>query len=151
MSLPGSVMVDDDIRGWAEQHAWWLHSANPTHPRYVRGYIDRRFVYLHRAVTGAKNGQSVDHINGNTLDNRRVNLRVVSHAENLQNRIRLQRNNTSGYRGVVWDASRQKWQARAKLKGKGVLLGRFSSKDEAREVVVQWRRKNMPFSEELTP
>ena len=41
--------------------------------------------YIHRLITNANKGQEVDHINHNTLDNRRCNLKVVSHKENRLN------------------------------------------------------------------
>ena len=72
--------------------------------------------YLHRLIgeriSGGPLGKSVvDHMNGDTLDNRRVNLRVVSHAENTRNRTKLNKNNTSGHMGVRFKADRSKWQA----------------------------------------
>lgn len=44
--------------------------------------------YLHRIITNAQKGQVVDHINHDTLDNRRENLRVVIHAENRRNSLK---------------------------------------------------------------
>ncbi|WP_131857418.1 HNH endonuclease [Bosea sp. BK604] len=46
----------------------------------------RRQMWLHRLIAGAADGEFVDHINGNGLDNRRANLRLCSHAENCANR-----------------------------------------------------------------
>lgn len=42
-------------------------------------------LYMHRLITGAPKGKEVDHINHDTLDNRRSNLRVGSHKDNMQN------------------------------------------------------------------
>ena len=58
---------------------------------------------MHRIVVGIDrfDTRQVDHINGDTLDNRRVNLRVVDASTNSFNRDR-QRNNTSGYVGVTF-------------------------------------------------
>ena len=50
----------------------------------------------------------VDHINGNTLDNRKQNLRIISNANNLKNRIKLPSNNTSGIIGVRYRKDRNK-------------------------------------------
>lgn len=46
-----------------------------------------RTIYLHRVITDAPAGMEVDHINHDSLDNRRCNLRVVTHKQNLNNRI----------------------------------------------------------------
>lgn len=64
----------------------------------------------------------VDHINGDKRDNRRANLRVVTFAENVQNRTRLPANNTSGIRGIVWDRNRSKWIAQVKNGWQNVSL-----------------------------
>lgn len=57
-------------------------------------------VYLHRLVTGAPKGRTVDHLNHDTLDNRRSNLRVGGQRENTQNRKGANLNSTTGVRGV---------------------------------------------------
>ncbi|HUB72809.1 MAG TPA: HNH endonuclease [Solirubrobacteraceae bacterium] len=88
----------------------------------------------------------VDHVNGNRLDNRRVNLRVASHSENMQNRHGLTATNTSGYRGVSWHKRRRKWIAYAQLDGRAYYLGYFDTAEEADEAVKAWRAEHMPFS-----
>ena len=45
-------------------------------------------------------GMVIDHINGNGLDNRRINLRICTHKENCRYRTKLQANNTSGFHGI---------------------------------------------------
>lgn len=106
------------------------------HPR-------RRQVYMHIQIMGAKH---IDHINGEGLDNRRVNLRRATVAENGQNRRGPQANSTSGYRGVTWDKARKKWLAQAGLNGKRYYLGRFVDPVEAARAAADFRREHMPFS-----
>lgn len=71
-----------------------------------------------------------DHINGNTMDNRRCNLRVVSNAINLQNRGK-QKNSTTGYAGVWYCKQTGKWGAELTRFKKKIWLGRFKTAEEA--------------------
>lgn len=72
----------------------------------------------------------IDHINGDGLDNRAVNLRLVSKRENNKNK-RLQENNTSGFNGVSFDKKVGKWHAYVKINRKRRTLGYFSLKSDA--------------------
>lgn len=82
-----------------------------------------------------------DHINNNGFDNRRKNLRPASHQMNLANRG-PQVNNTSGYKGVTWDKSRDKWKAQIKVMQKCVFVGRFDDKVEAAKAYNQAAKKH---------
>ena len=85
---------------------WWFEG------RYVanfKSYRDGKLkrtkkILLHRFILGLDkdNKSVVDHIDRNPLNNRKNNLRICTQVENQQNRIRVQSNNTSGYRGVSW-------------------------------------------------
>ena len=143
------TIVDADDYEWAMQYRWSLNDT---------GYVTRNAYYapgrklmsrLHRKILGLKFGdpREGDHENGDKLDNRRPNLRVGTKGENMQNRRGARRNTRSQVRGVIWDASRRKWAARAQLDGKTHNLGRFATIAEAEAVVVAWRREHMPFSE----
>lgn len=71
----------------------------------------------------------VDHINGNPSDNRKSNLRIVSHLENMQNK-KIYKNNTSGTTGVS-QLHNGKWKARIMVNGNEMWLGTFETKEEA--------------------
>lgn len=87
--------------------------------------------YLHRIILGAPKDMCVDHINGNTLDNRKSNLRICTNRENTSNRTKLGTNNTSGILGVRFDDRRNKWYADIQYKGKYIFLGYFNIKEDA--------------------
>jgi len=92
---------------------------------------DRPSMKLHRYIMYAKKGEHVDHINGDTLDNRKENLRICKHKENLKNQ-RIRKNNTSGYRGVYFNKSHKKWRAQIQDgEGNRKYLGSFSTPEEA--------------------
>lgn len=107
-------------------------------------------IYMHREVLGLGTrtlDNETDHINGDGLDNRRCNLRVVTHAQNMQNRPR-HRGSASQYRGVWLDKRQMVWRAEVNLNGKRYRLGSFRSEDEAGAVVADWRVEHMPFATE---
>lgn len=97
--------------------------------------LNRRKLLVHRVIWEMHNGtipdgMEVDHMDGNRSNNRIENLRIVSRSINNRNRA-MQSNNTSGYTGVVWIRSRQKWGARVKVNGKQISLGCFDSIERA--------------------
>ena len=101
---------------------------------YFSGNIFNRKYFAHRVAwaiySGAWPERQIDHINGNTLDNRIANLRSVTRQENGKNRA-IGTNNTSGTIGVYWSISRSKWAAEIYKNGRQIVIGRFKIKDEA--------------------
>jgi len=101
-------------------------------------------VLLHRWLLGIVDaGRAVfgDHVNGDKLDNRRANLRVVTPAEfsgNVRGRA------ASGYRGVYPTRSGSRWQARVKIEGRLLTLGTFDAPEAAAEVSRAWRLEHLP-------
>ena len=77
-----------------------------------------------------KKGEVIDHINGNPLDNRLSNLRAVSVSDNGRNRA-LSNNNKSGFNGVFFLQSSNKWRASIWTEGTFRHLGSFNTKEEA--------------------
>lgn len=84
--------------------------------------------YVHRRVVGAKKGEIVDHINGNGLDNRLSNLRIVTHGQNRQ-RSNCEPQGMSGYFGV--SLHKRGWKAAIWFEGKYISLGKFTNPQEA--------------------
>ena len=110
--------------------------------------VKRIYRYIHRFLTDPAHDECVDHINHNTLDNRRINLRIASSLENSQNLKGPSINNTSGVLGVGWDASRDKWRAQIQVNGINKSLGRFISISDAEAAVKEARAELHPFSKE---
>jgi hypothetical protein len=90
------AIVDDEDYEYLMQ---WVWRAKCRAGETIYAVGRRWALGMHRVIIGAGDGEEVDHINGNGLDNRKVNLRLCSRAENSRNR-RKQKNNTSGFRGV---------------------------------------------------
>ncbi len=89
----------------------------------------QKSVMMHRQLMGDA-APAVDHVNHNTLDNRRCNLRPCTISQNGGNR-RRGLNNTSGYKGVCFAKDTGKWQAMIGIHGKQVYLGQFSTPELA--------------------
>ena len=98
---------------------------------YARGWVEGKKVFLHRFLLGSPNGKRVDHINGDTLDNRRSNLRVVTHSQNVMNGRSHGDNQYSKYRGVEFNKTKRQWTARICVNYKRTYLGSFPSAIEA--------------------
>jgi len=78
-------------------------------------------------------GVVVDHINGDSLDCRRANMRICTNVENVRN-SRKRSDNTSGYKGVSIDKEtrlKKRWRAYINYKGKRMCLGRHMTKEDA--------------------
>ena len=84
---------------------------------------------MHREIMHAPKGMVVDHIDGNSLNNRRSNLRLCTVSQNHQNRRRTY--GSSKYKGAWWDKRRNKWVAAITFKGKYIYLGFFDNEIDA--------------------
>ncbi len=73
----------------------------------------------------------IDHINGNRIDNRIFNLRIVTRSENAINKKNLQSNNTTGFKGVWKRKNVDTWCAEICKDLKRMKLGSFESPEEA--------------------
>lgn len=115
----------------AETGLWYVFVGVPVLDD--KGYRKHRHTQLARLIKGLEPGNplEVDHINGNPLDNRRINLRVCPHAKNMLNR-RMSKNNTSGFKGVT-QIGPDRWVASIALEGRFYYLGVFDSPKKAHQ------------------
>ena len=98
---------------------------------YVNEYLmDSKGVKLHDYLFPHKDGLEVDHINLDTFDNRRCNIRYCTHQQNQINQP-VQKNNTSGVSGVSWYGPRNKYRARIKVSQQEIHLGYYGTFIEA--------------------
>jgi hypothetical protein len=85
------------------------------------------------------------HINGNPLDCRKENLRIVTHKQNCQNIHGLNKANKSGYRNVMWSKADNCWRVSLCVDGRRISK-HLHSKEEANRVAKELRRKYMPYA-----
>lgn len=110
--------------------------------RFTHGFYARtaKGLMLHHFILGRVAGKMIDHINGDSLDNRRCNLRHADAADNARN---CSRPMPHGYRGILFRAGMPKpWRARICVNYKKVDLGHFSSAIEAAKAYDAAARKH---------
>lgn len=87
--------------------------------------------YMHRLLAAPPHEDSVvDHIDGDSLNNRRSNLRLASRSQNQHN-MRLRLSSKSGAKGVSWNSRRNAWEARIQLQGRARFLGYHATLSDA--------------------
>lgn len=121
------ALIDDEDFDKVNKIKWHLGKCG-----YVMGTErkTRKRFYLHRFILNPRKGLIIDHINNDSLDNRKENLRICTQSENLRNRSKMKRNK-SGFKGVSWSKVRKKWIAQIALDNKSFNLGGFVNKKNA--------------------
>ncbi len=115
------IEIDDADLPLFSAHRWTIVRGG--HTRYATCRIGRKMHYLHRLVAGAPDGQVVDHIDGNGLNNSRANLRAVTQQQNTWNR----HNGTKvGRHGAYWNPM-------MRIEGKRLHLGMFPDEHTAKQ------------------
>jgi hypothetical protein len=116
------ALIDDEDFELVSRWKWRVHTKG-----YATCTGNR---LMHRIIMRAQQGQQIDHINLDKLDNRKSNLRLCTNSQNHMN-IKKYKGKTSKYKGVYLDKSRGKWAADIKLNKKKIRLGRFPTEDSA--------------------
>lgn len=125
------AIVDDCVFDDINQYKWYC-SAKGYAVRDFHEEGKRKSIRMHRLIMNAKGGEQVDHKNHNKLDNRRENLRICNNQQNHANRP-LDKNNTSGFRGVSLHKETGKWRASIQYNGKKISLGLYNNIKKAAE------------------
>jgi len=95
------------------------------------GKYRQTIVRMHRVIIGAREGEIVDHINHNGLDDRIANLRIATPRQNNWNTRKRRCNCSSKYKGVHWSREMRKWRARIKFNGRTILIGDYDDERAA--------------------
>jgi hypothetical protein len=105
---------------------------NATWNNKTHSYVAvRRGHKMSRLIMNAPRGMMVDHVNHDTLDNRKANLRICTATENARNTRVRQGNKSSIFKGVCWNERLAKWQAYIKLATRHLYLGSFAIEIDA--------------------
>lgn len=131
------TIVDAADYDWLIGWDWFAARSKTMNKYYAMRHSDtdygKRFsIRMHREILGLSlfDGNMGDHRNGDTLDNRRSNLRIVTPLQNALN-AGLRKDNSSGYKGVHWNPKANRWRSRISVSGKRVLLGDFLNPEDA--------------------
>lgn len=136
LSKTDYTLVDASDYEYLSQFKWWTFINRRNQFKYARTKINNKYVYMHRLLLGLTDPKvPVDHINGNSLDNHRNNIRIATTQLNAANRGK-QKNNTSGYKGVFkrnesYYQLKSKFRAMIRVNQKLIRLGTFDNPEDA--------------------
>lgn len=132
------ALIDDEDFEWVSRNKWisTTNGASARAGRWTRENGKRKFLFLYREILRHHGlldptKPEVDHINGNSLDDRKANLRPCTRVENMRNRWGSSKSRT-GVKGVSWNPANRNWNAQIGLAGKKVHLGCFKTAEEAK-------------------
>ncbi len=133
-----AVVDDEDYESLIlmKWHAWFNKNGDSfyAHHSVYRKGKSPTVIRMHRHLMNVTNPKiHVDHINGNTLDNRKSNLRICQSYQNNTNMRGLRSDNTTGFRGVgeYFYRADKKWTATLSVKGNKIRLGYFDTPEDA--------------------
>jgi hypothetical protein len=123
------------------KHSKEYYANFTTYTKPENGKRITKILYLHNFIMGNLDGYIVDHINHNTLDNRKENLRHIAKQSNETNRKSKNSNNKSGHRNVC--LVKDKWVVQLQIDGKNTKLKSFplDQLDEAGKFAEEMRQK----------
>ncbi len=125
-----SATVDDADFEWLNQWKWYCNNDYATR-KTLGGEKWRKKLSMHRVIIKALPHQSVDHKDGNPLNNCRSNLRFATDSQNQANRHKMRFTHSSLYRGVSWHSRKKKWIAHIGYKRKLIHLGYYKNEIDA--------------------
>lgn len=128
------VKIDHEDESICKRHTWGVRYAQKVKSFYAythkRSAEESYSMPIHRFLMKAPVGLMVDHINHDTLDNRRVNLRIINNSDNMMNRKGVTSLNKSGIRGVWFCQTKKGWCVEVRAKN----LGLYNTAEEAKSV-----------------
>lgn len=136
------TLIDKEDFEKVSVHSWYAN-VSPDGQVYAIRVYKRRGYKLHRVLIGAKAGEMVDHINGDSLDNRKINLRIVSPTMNNANQKPRKNKKYSNFKGVSYLISgnrSKRWTSSVQIEGKTIRLGYFLTEEDAFQA---YRKKHL--------
>ena len=130
------TIIDDDDLSIVSCYKWCLESRGK-HLKFWYARANFRLpdgrntsIYMHRLLMNPRPGLVVDHIDGDSLNNTRANLRVCTRSENAKNRFKRP-GTSSRYKGVTWNKMERKWKVQITNEYRAIPLGTFDDEGDA--------------------
>lgn len=133
------AIVDDDDFDRLNKHKWFAGGKGSFYAK--RAYPRGSTIWMHREIIGDNTVYEVDHINHNTLDNRKENLRYVTRTQNRQNLSGSYSSSKTKVRGVCWKKQISKYVAQITVNKKKMHLGYFSTIEEAKTAYIEANKR----------
>lgn len=126
------IIIDKDQFNKLNKYSWYK-STNPCGQIYFICKEKNKIVRMHRCIMNCPKDMVVDHINGDTLDNRKCNLRICTKLQNQYNQKKHKGKRHSKYKGVTFrrDLISKPWEAFIYPNRKHIRLGYFETEVEA--------------------
>jgi len=130
-------IIDTDFVNTAMQYPWSVRRYRKSF--YAYSYLNNKAIALHRFIVNCPNGKMVDHINHNTLDNRKENLKICTNKENQHNRRGIE-----GIKKTKWG-----YQVLMRTNGKVKCFGTYKTFEEAKQVRINVENMYRPYVKEI--
>jgi hypothetical protein len=123
------AIVDDDMYDYLNQWKWCLRPTGNGIFYAIRGFRNRKkskvkSISMHRQIMNPDKGYVIDHIDGNTLNNQKINLRICTQSQNCSNQ-KISIKNTTGFKGVRFNKINNKYYSKITVNRKNIYLGGF--------------------------
>lgn len=125
-----NVLIDDEDYEKIKNYTWGVQYSKRADSFYIARKIKNKTLLLHRVIANCPDDKIIDHINHNTLDNRKENLRICVNAENCRNMNKPKHGVTSVYKGVR-KYRNNKYSVCIKYNKKQIHIGYYDSEIEA--------------------
>lgn len=124
------ALIDPEEYERLSKFKWHVGGNKKCNTVYACSRNGKTRIKMHRLIMDAKKGEIVDHINGCGIDNRRANLRLCTHSQNMGNMQRMACG-SSQFKGVSWDKVKKRWFAKITVNYKQIALGRYKNEMDA--------------------
>jgi hypothetical protein len=125
--------VDEDDFIKLNRYKWHYNVKRKGDQGYAQRKSKNKIIYMHDFIVNCPPNKIVDHKDGDSLNNKKENLRICTQTNNMMNKS-IMSNNKSGYKGVHFHKQTGKWRAQIKVKGKIKSLGLFDNPEDASKI-----------------
>ena len=138
------AIVDDEDYPELIKHKWYYKVNRKVYPGYaIRAYYigkKQKVIRMHRFLLKISGKERGDHRNGNTLDNRKENLRICTQGDNTRNSVK-RKDTDNIYKGIHFVKNRNKWIARIQFNYKRIHSGYFNNPEDAAQKYNEMAKK----------